>query len=614
MDGDVVRTGTLDSDLYLNEQESVMNIHGKNGAGKCFLMAVQLFSDAALVSWSGAHNMYPIRTLFPNVITGVSQWVTVGYLPHLKPRHAHTRNEDDKLRVVRNQLRQRCLAVLLDRFITASRDGEHVTLKEHGTWTVFPRICLYVADLPEERHILGLMLGRCHRLCSHCLAEQGDLGAAQLAACSRSVAATLAMQLEAALLFDKHTGTGSIKRIGAMHSATPFVPIPGAVHGLGTGTMALYKIISFDSLHIVKLGMLRDLGAKIPQLLAALCQGGEARYGFVANSLIAVNERVLFLGRLCTASKYPPGCLVPPGFIQATLTGSDWRHAVAYWPAMVAGLFARRHDASVAPFDSARRQSPYGTPLRRRKTSTKKRARSVSPAAADSLAACLAGASDCTGDEAECDDHQPVIVNAAGAMYEKAFPGMSISDAVLEVVCRAAALTGRLCGDNRAPGMTITEKEAKELADEAHTFITKYVAGLLGAMNTSMFHRLANHLFAALMDHGNLTDGDTSVNEGLHKKCKRMYARKNKKVDDYTLQMLHACETLSHVLDEAAKEQAEAERLERVARGEGSVSALATEADADPPTMEWSGGALRIPPVGDEDSSGDEAVTRREPV
>lgn len=53
VDGDVVRTGTLDSDLYLNEQESVMNIHGKNGAGKCFVMAVQLFSDAALVSWSG---------------------------------------------------------------------------------------------------------------------------------------------------------------------------------------------------------------------------------------------------------------------------------------------------------------------------------------------------------------------------------------------------------------------------------------------------------------------------------------------------------------------------------------------------------------------------------
>lgn len=53
--------------------------------------------------------------------------------------------------------------------------------------------------------------------------------------------------------------------------------------------------------------MLKDLGAKIPQLLAALCQGGEARYGSVANSLIAVNERVLFLGRPCKASKCPPG-------------------------------------------------------------------------------------------------------------------------------------------------------------------------------------------------------------------------------------------------------------------------------------------------------------------
>lgn len=218
--------------------------------------------------------MYPIRARFPNVITGVSQWVTVGYLPHLKPRHAHTRNEDDKLRVVRNQLQQRCLAVLLDRFITASRDGEHVTLKEHGTWTVFPRICLYVADLPEERHILGLMLGRCHRLCSHCLAEQGDLGAAQLGACSRSVAAALAVQLEAALLFDKHTGTGSIKQIGAMHSATPFVPILAAVHGLGTGTMALYKIISFDSLHVrLHLSLCVACLSRIPLLLFWWMQG-----------------------------------------------------------------------------------------------------------------------------------------------------------------------------------------------------------------------------------------------------------------------------------------------------------------------------------------------------
>lgn len=307
-------------------------------------------------------------------------------------------------------------------------------------------------------------------------------------------------------------------------------------------------------------------------------------------------------------------CLVPPGFSQTTLTGNDWRYAVAYWPSMVAGLFARRHDASVAPFDSARRQSPYGTPPKRRKKTAKKRARSVSPAGTDSLAAYLAGASDCSGDEVDCELHEPVLFNAAGAMYEKAFPGMPVSDAVLEVVCRAAALTGRICGDNISPGGTMTGKEAKDLAGEARTFVTKYVAALLGTMNTSKFHRLANHLFASLVDHGNLTDGDTSVNEGLHKKCKRMYARTNKKVDDYTLQMLRAYETLSHVLDEAAKEQVEADRQEKLARGEGSVPKMATEAEIDAPPMEWTGGALHLPPNGDEDSSADEADTRRPPV
>lgn len=57
----------------------------------------------------------------------------------------------------------------------------------------------------------------------------------------------------------------------------------------------------------MKLGVLQTLGARIPELLAVLCEGGEARYGTVGNTLIAVNERVLFLGRLCKASKYPPG-------------------------------------------------------------------------------------------------------------------------------------------------------------------------------------------------------------------------------------------------------------------------------------------------------------------
>lgn len=238
----------------------------------------------------------------------------------------------------------------------------------------------------------------------------------------------------------------------------------------------------------------------------------------------------------------------------------------------------------------------------------------MSPAAADSLAAFLAGNSDFSGDDGEGADYPPVVPNTAGVLFEEAFPGMPLSDAVLEVVCRAAALTGRLSGENRAPGGTVTEEDARDLADEASMFVTKYVAALLGRMNTRKFHRLANHLCAALMDHGNLAGGDTSVNEGLHKKCKRMYARTNKRVDTYTLQMLRACETLSHVLDEAAKEQEVVEREARETRGEGSAPPVASKDETEVPPMEWTGGELRLPFDGDEDSSGDEADTGRLPA
>lgn len=61
------------------------------------------------------------------------------------------------------------------------------------------------------------------------------------------------------------------------------------------------------SIQVIKLGVLRKLGSRIPSLLAVLCHDGLARYGTVANTLIEANERVLSLGRLCKACKVPPG-------------------------------------------------------------------------------------------------------------------------------------------------------------------------------------------------------------------------------------------------------------------------------------------------------------------
>lgn len=58
---------------------------------------------------------------------------------------------------------------------------------------------------------------------------------------------------------------------------------------------------------VVKLGLLRLTGSKIPALLQLVCGPGHARYGSVTDTLKMLNERILCDGRLCLASRAPPG-------------------------------------------------------------------------------------------------------------------------------------------------------------------------------------------------------------------------------------------------------------------------------------------------------------------
>lgn len=47
--GPVTRTGALDSDLFLDAQREVLDLH--HHRGRIFTLGVQLFSDTALISW-----------------------------------------------------------------------------------------------------------------------------------------------------------------------------------------------------------------------------------------------------------------------------------------------------------------------------------------------------------------------------------------------------------------------------------------------------------------------------------------------------------------------------------------------------------------------------------
>lgn len=93
-------------------------------------------------------------------------------------------------------------------------------------------------------------------------------------------------------------------------SALPLVPALGAVHGLCTGAANLYRIVSFDSLHVWKLGIFCLMARRLPMMLTAVCGGALVIHGSAQSTLDAVNLGGVKFGRLCRASPASLGYVV----------------------------------------------------------------------------------------------------------------------------------------------------------------------------------------------------------------------------------------------------------------------------------------------------------------
>jgi len=168
----------------------------------------------------------------------------------MKYRKSATDAEKAKVRMLRDELLQRCLAVVIDELITASEVGIKMTLKEHGVVWAVPRVILYACDQPEERHLLGMKLSGSYFPCSLCMEFKSHVAVPSLGACKRDVLATLEDQMEATELAEKGERPCRIQQLAMQSSITPVVPVLGAVHGLGTGTLSLFRIFGFDRLHV----------------------------------------------------------------------------------------------------------------------------------------------------------------------------------------------------------------------------------------------------------------------------------------------------------------------------------------------------------------------------
>jgi len=187
-DGTRLRSDMLDSDVFLTEE---VHVRGRHGA-LAFVLAVQLFIDEAVVSWSGAHYMFPIRARVLNVRYRTVQWVTIGHVPHVGKPVARTAAARHRASVARNGVLQRCLAVLLRRFVGASQTGVAVEFLGRQTLTAVPRIFGLVADQLGERSVVCRMSNACESFCSHCVVRRDVAGGpAGVGAPARDVTAAL---------------------------------------------------------------------------------------------------------------------------------------------------------------------------------------------------------------------------------------------------------------------------------------------------------------------------------------------------------------------------------------------------------------------------------------
>lgn len=304
-DASRVRHGTIDSDLYLGEMRDVRRIHGADAK----VMGAQLHADEALVSWSGACYMFPVRANYVNVLDHGGAWTTVGYIEHIPKAVEKTAAARLATSDARNDLFHRCIAISMRSFARASETGVSAPLGGHGIVRLVPRVLGLVVDQLEERNFYALMGNRCRFFCSPCMEDRRVSGALHgIRAVDRDVIATLDAQLTAAVVRATDPRPSQRRALGEEHSALAFAPPLGAIHGLGTGATNLYRVVSFDLLHVWKLGILRMLAQRLPAVLQALCRGrGGARYGSVASTLDAINLRGLHLGRNCQASPAPPG-------------------------------------------------------------------------------------------------------------------------------------------------------------------------------------------------------------------------------------------------------------------------------------------------------------------
>ncbi|KAK1866489.1 hypothetical protein I4F81_009007 [Pyropia yezoensis] len=331
-----MRQTPMDGDAFRLCEKEVVATHG----GTSFVLGLHLYSDSSQLSWSGAHKLYPVRVRLVNDDTGDIHWMTVAYIPLVRIQVEKAAKERSRLR--RCGILQRVLYVCMRTAMAASRFGVEVRMGGQQLMA-FTRVLLYVCDQPEERAVLCLKAGQCQRPCSQCDVMVDVAGSSEaLDAAGRDVVETLERQLEAS--GHRQHGRSRARRedLEAVDSLTGFVPALAAMEGLSTSPYLLYKMIGFDALHVLDLGVTRMLVQWLVEVFPKICKGHMPLAGTDAATRRVCNKRIDHLGRRSKACKTPPGYLVKHDEPQSVYTGKQQREGVSTMAFLVAGAWRTR--------------------------------------------------------------------------------------------------------------------------------------------------------------------------------------------------------------------------------------------------------------------------------
>lgn len=509
---------------------------------------------------SAAYKLYPVRVRVVNIETDEVHYVTVAYVPVV--RKLKESGADEKARLRRCAVLQRVLYMAFRTTIAASHRGEKVQIGDR-ILTAFPRLLLYLADLPEEKAILCMKSGRCARPCSSCdvcvtLASTPQA----LNARDRDVIRMLTTQLEVA--GHRHHRRNAQRRadLEARTSAQSATPALAGFAGLSTAPFLLYKMIGFDVLHVLDLGVTRMLVHRLVRVFPHMCKNHYPLCGTTAATYRVANVRISHMGRRSLAPRLAPGFFAEEGKPQSTFTGAQQRSGVPILPFAANGLFGvgRRRPRRSPTLDAARQR------LRQSRSTASSRTVDVSGLTSTQAPAEDAAIDDgdtvlFTAGEADDDEQLPRNFSFDWVAYHAVFGPTPMQDAVTAMFAEYAVLYGRIAGwATSTEAAPTTLQEAKDVAEHAEHFVVKFVTPILGVVHTPKVHKLLCHILDAIKMHGNLQNANTGGNEAQHKQDKVFYRRTNKRMSNFTQQIVRHAQGSREVLNRIKKEDDEAER------------------------------------------------------